>query len=423
MFFQPRVLGAWLVVLLWHQVEVYGAVTTSHQITSTHVDSPHTTKTIPFVSAVKIEANLAFQEQQLAGSPAIPIPTNLDDYPEYKIIDRLAPALPPRQIGLGTTDSQAAMARAMSPNPGKQSTLKNQAQHKSRDTRADTLRVMIAGDSMTHGLEGDFTWRYRLWQWFKQNSVPVQFVGPYKGTQQPPEVKQPQPPLPYGSPPEVVPYRTSGGYAQGIDSGFLPNSNHFAIWGRAAAVSKGLIGDVLQQNPSDILLVMLGFNDMGWFYSDAFGTLDSMATLVNNARKANPNIKIAIATVPHRRYLSGRDDLVQNTNIYNDRLPGEIAKWTTPQSPVYLVDLANNYDCRPGGCPAGYDGLHPNAWGEFEIASAFSKTLVNDMKLGSKPLAVPPQSDASLVRPLPAPSNLKVFSSPQGVTATWDPGK
>lgn len=51
------------------------------------------------------------------------------------------------------------------------------------------------------------------------------------------------------------------------------------------------------------------------------------------------------------------------------------------------------------------------------------ETLVNDLKLGSKPLAVPERNDPSLTRNLPTPSNLQVFSSPQGVTATWDPGK
>lgn len=32
------------------------------------------------------------------------------------------------------------------------------------------------------GREGDFTWRYRIWQFFKQNGIDVEMVGPYKGT-------------------------------------------------------------------------------------------------------------------------------------------------------------------------------------------------------------------------------------------------
>jgi lysophospholipase L1-like esterase len=149
------------------------------------------------------------------------------------------------------------------------------------------------------------------------------------------------------------PYVTDGGYAKDVDSAFLSNSNHFAIWGRAAAVSKGLIQGVLQQHNADLMLLMLGFNDMGWFYSDADGTIDSIGTLVSNARAANPNIKVAIANVPQRSYIGGREDLIENTNIYNNLLPIAIAKWSTDKSPIKLVDIANSYDCQPGGCPAG----------------------------------------------------------------------
>lgn len=35
------------------------------------------------------------------------------------------------------------------------------------------IRVMIVGDSITQGREGDWTWRYRLWQWFQEQGVEV----------------------------------------------------------------------------------------------------------------------------------------------------------------------------------------------------------------------------------------------------------
>lgn len=38
---------------------------------------------------------------------------------------------------------------------------------------------------MTHGQEGDWTWRYRIFQWFQQNNINVEFVGPYIGTMEP----------------------------------------------------------------------------------------------------------------------------------------------------------------------------------------------------------------------------------------------
>lgn len=43
------------------------------------------------------------------------------------------------------------------------------------------FKVMVVGDSISHGHEGDYTWRYRLWQWFNTQGVAATFVGPYLG--------------------------------------------------------------------------------------------------------------------------------------------------------------------------------------------------------------------------------------------------
>lgn len=39
--------------------------------------------------------------------------------------------------------------------------------------RASTINVMIVGDSITQGHEGDWTWRYRLWEWFVDQGIDV----------------------------------------------------------------------------------------------------------------------------------------------------------------------------------------------------------------------------------------------------------
>jgi lysophospholipase L1-like esterase len=166
-----------------------------------------------------------------------------------------------------------------------------------------------------------------------------------------------------------------GLYAADASSAF--QSNHFAVWGRAAATDKGLIQGVLTDYPADLMLLMLGFNDLGWYYSDAPGLIDSMQTLITNARAANPNINIALANVPMRTDL-GRVDLPTMTDQYNnDLIVPAIAQWTTAESSIELVELRENYSCELDSCPAGSDGLHPNAFGEYEIAYAFSLTLVN----------------------------------------------
>jgi hypothetical protein len=150
------------------------------------------------------------------------------------------------------------------------------------------------------------------------------------------------------------------------------------------------------------MLLMLGFNDIGWFYSNAPSTLDSIITLINNACIANPNLKFAIANVPQRTFIGGRNDLPLNTDIYNGLLNNVIPGWSTIQSPIHLVHLQENYNCETTRCPAGYDGLHPNALSKYQIARAFTLTLVDDFQIGTSPLAIPSNIPA---RPLLVPFN------------------
>lgn len=165
------------------------------------------------------------------------------------------------------------------------------------------------------------------------------------------------------------PVPNGGGYNVDIpsDSLWYGNSNHFAAWGRQLAQDIGLIGGMVAEYQPDYLLVELGFNDVGWFISDADGTLQSMTSFINNARAAKPDIAFAIANIPQRTFIGGRDDLITKTEEYNAALPSLLSNMYTNESPIYLVEFRENYDCDPDACPAGSDGLHPNALGEFQV--------------------------------------------------------
>ncbi|MCS0639663.1 phosphatidylinositol-specific phospholipase C domain-containing protein [Streptomyces sp. LP05-1] len=282
-------------------------------------------------------------------------------------------------------------------------------------TGGSTLRVMVVGDSMTQGHEGDYTWRYRLWQWFRDQRVPVDFVGPYTGTRPQDEPSAPQPPRLQGEPePAPGPPRTSGDYARDAEDF---DSDHFAVWGRQAAQDKTQIKEQVARYKPDLMLVGLGFNDMGWFVSDASGTLSSMKTLVDEARAVEPNLKFALANVPQRTKIDGRDDLIAKTTEYNRLLADAVPRWHTSTSPVALVDWRGAYDCAPAGCPAAYDGLHPNAVGEYQIAGAFGSTLHKEFHLGSSapgfPTTAPP-------RPSGTPGNVRAVAADSGIVVTWD---
>ncbi len=360
-------------------------------------------------------SSISNQLAQLGSIPAIPLPSNIS---HYNALRQLADLMPPLQKSTpGQEDPTAAMLSALTDARKGGANSSGSPAEEGLAGRQTALRVMIVGDSMTQGQQGDWTWRYRIWQWFQAQGIAVSFVGPYVGTVAPNQPAPAPPPPLYGVPQPTALPSTSGGYAAGVSAGF--SSNHFAVWGRAAAVDKGLIQGVLDDHPADLMLLMLGFNDIGWFYSDARGTLDSINTLITNARAANPALRFAVANVPQRRFIGGREDLVLNTDIYNSLLSNAIPSWSTAQSPIHLVHLQENYDCAPTACPAGYDGLHPNALGEYQIARAFSLSLVNDFKIGTSPLVI---LGAIPARPLAVPSNFEAFTSPGGATATWDAG-
>ncbi|RMY83819.1 hypothetical protein D0862_11594 [Hortaea werneckii] len=131
--------------------------------------------------------------------------------------------------------------------------------------------------------------------------------------------------------------KADGKYAADVPADF--QGNHFSGWGWQLGQAKGMIRDVVNAYRPDVVLTLLGFNDIGWgFY----------------------------------------------------------------------------------GCPAGYDGLHPNVLGEFEIARAFSLALHERFDIGDTALEVPSPRDMPQ-RPRPVPMNVVATGAPMGVTVTWDP--
>lgn len=242
-------------------------------------------------------------------------------------------------------------------------------------------------------------------------------IGPYPGTFEPTKAAAPEPPLLYGATAPPSPLHTSGGYAIGVEPGW--SSNHFAYWGRQAGQANNLLPPVLQQYVPDVVLMELGFNDIGWEVANPQQTLEYVYDIVSQAQKANPHVRIAVANIPQRTSLgSANPYLPYNTTKYNNLLADKIGGWSTESSPVILVDFQGNYSCDINACPAGYDGLHPNAMGEFEIARAFSYALVA-FGYGGSPLEIPGDIPA---RPCPVPSNLAVEATDGGYVATWDAG-
>lgn len=243
------------------------------------------------------------------------------------------------------------------------------------------------------------------------------FVGPYIGTHGTPGVESSEPSAPLLDGEEALNFVVDGGYADGVPASFT-GTGHAAYWGRQALQSDPLVNAWVRQYQPDYMLVLLGFNDLGWFVSGPDGLIGQIGAIVENAREAKPDIKLLVGNVVQRLFINGRQDLVDNTNTYNALLQSTLPNWFRWESPIAYVDVAANYDCHPDSCPDGYDGLHPSARGEHHIAQAFANVLGSTFNFPGNPYTVPGSVDG---RGVGVPTNVVSYSYPEGIFTTWDP--
>jgi lysophospholipase L1-like esterase len=326
------------------------------------------------------------------GSPTDGVFTSCDEYPFASTIEGgPGPHSSTRPVPLGSNSSQGGTLSSFYQN--------------SRVIPGDALyvwavidpnpvnRVMVVGDSISEGLEGDFTWRYRLWQDMVTAETSVNFVGPWTGTN-------------YISKSTAIQhdgsYRTNATWPKG----------NLAQWGWQMHQAKDFIASAVASNQPTTLLVELGFNDLGWGVSTPAGLYADLQLLISNARSANSTLKIAIANVPQRSPLAVNPSLPATISSYNSLLASNISSLSTSGSPVTLVDLAGVYSYATDT----YDGLHPNPAGEFKIASAFNNALVSSFGISAVRTISP--SIPAAINPA-SPTSMTATPTSSGIALTW----
>lgn len=172
---------------------------------------------VDFSEAVAQEASVSVQLQLANTSNPIPLPAeNPGDIPNYDSLLALAGAWPPLPVAVGEVHVGQVVAN-MTP-PAYSQTSADTSTSNNGKQQGSALRVLVVGDSMTHGSEGDYTWRYRMHEWFTSQGIAYQFVGPYAGTIKPPEPAPPEKPLLYNAVAPNPPPNVGGGYAAGAGS-------------------------------------------------------------------------------------------------------------------------------------------------------------------------------------------------------------
>jgi lysophospholipase L1-like esterase len=277
-------------------------------------------------------------------------------------------------------------------------------------------RIMLAGDSMTQGANGDRTWRYHLWNHLAPHVEELDFVGPYSDPASRdmilpvPTAEEEATPSPEGDPAED--YR-EGADGDGGASGRAPSDlggpgpedqpdgvvwpgadgdpdtaeyrdpdfdqDHNALWGRTLRDASSSIGEDVRVHRPDVLCVMLGVNDLLWPVTTE-EMEHRLRGYVEAAREGNPHLRVVLAEAPPIALAESDEGFALRVYAYNVLVREVAADMSTERSPVISLDVAGSEDWDVASDT--YDGTHPNARGEVKIAAAFADALAEAYGIG-----------------------------------------
>ena len=248
-----------------------------------------------------------------------------------------------------------------------------------------TWRLMVSGDSITRGVNGDSTWRQRLWEEFGRQGVRMRLVGPLSG--------------PNG--------RGHAAYFE--NARFAAADHHHAVPGSRLDTLGPGVGKVVKSYAPDVLHVMLGANDLRRGASPARAEA-LMRTYLSNALRARPRLKVYVSPVLLSLTYPGgqpRSFGVPEANLRFQRLVARLAAtgydahWVDPSSADWVPREHT------------YDGVHMNPTGERVFAFRVAGALHAD--------GVLPQAATLPTDPTPWATQAKasVTTSPGKAVLSW----
>lgn len=198
---------------------------------------------------------------------------------------------------------------------------------------ARPVRVLVHGDSVSHGSAGDWTWRYRLWRHLRDSGTSVDLVGPRSDL-----------------------WEGSRAYA---DADF--DRDHAARWGMRRSAPDVPVRELVATHRPDVVVDGLGINDLR--NASPAAVVRGAARAVSDARAVDPDVDVVLWRLPQ----TWRRGVVEHNRL----LDAAVARLDTPRSRVVVADVAQGFDRRRDT----YDSLHPSASGEVRIAAAVADAL------------------------------------------------
>ncbi|MDF9715043.1 hypothetical protein INN71_13025 [Nocardioides sp. ChNu-153] len=200
-------------------------------------------------------------------------------------------------------------------------------------------RIMLLGDSVTQGAGGDWTWRYRLARTLDRAGTAYDFVGPRQ--------------VLYDA---LTQDSTSTAY---LDPAF--DQDHVARWGMTLAEQDFPVTTLVTDLRPDVLVEMLGVNDLNHRGDDPAVVTQRVRQLVADARAVSPTVDVVLVELP-QTWVEGVDEF----NAFIRQMALEL---DTPEARVVSASTA--------GATIAHtrDGMHPNADGEVLIADGVARAL------------------------------------------------
>ena len=197
------------------------------------------------------------------------------------------------------------------------------------------VRIMLAGDSITQGFDGDYTWRYRLYLELTRLQVPFDFVGP-----------------------RDEPYGGSNTYlATGWDT------DHDAKGGTTLGAQLANVTADMQAYQPDVLVALYGTNDLRIGVTPE-QLMARWRSYVAQARAVRPDVTLILGEV-YSAHAPGHDQA-------NAALNALALELTTEESPVLVADLDSPELVLDRDT---YDHTHPTPTGETLIAQRVAEAL------------------------------------------------
>ena len=196
-----------------------------------------------------------------------------------------------------------------------------------------TAKIMALGDSITASSQGQYSYRYFLWHLLLDKGYGVDFVGSQHGV--------------------------SNGAPANPD--FDMDHEGHAGW-RADQILTQVQGWATAASP-DFVLIHVGTNDLCQGQIPESTVVD-VGAIIDVLRTVNPKVEILLAQIIASAFGC-------QISAFNAQLPALVSAKTSADSPIVLVDQYSGFD------PATmtWDGLHPNAQGESQMADRWFAKL------------------------------------------------